>query len=345
MRVSRHPLALASAACCSRPFQQHNLLRDVRQQGDARSAIPSAIGDGVGGSIQYDGGVAINPIKPPHTMPDSLFFEYDLPRDRIAQQPLANRADARLMVVHRRTGNIDHLHVRDMPELLRAGDALVMNETKVVAAQLMGNRKSTGGRWQGLFLRSRDDGAWVIVCKTRGKLSPGEIIVLVDREGRPSRKLCLIERLDGGQWVASIDGDQPVDELLDIVGRVPLPHYIRGGKMVDTDFDNYQTVFAKHPGAVAAPTAGLHFTRKLLVDLSERGVQFAPVTLHVGLGTFRPISVDEPSQHDMHSEWGELPAESAEKINAVRQDKKRVIAVGTTSVRVLETGRRARRFS
>jgi S-adenosylmethionine:tRNA ribosyltransferase-isomerase len=268
---------------------------------------------------------------------DSLFFDYDLPRERIAQQPLRNRADAKLLVVHRSTGRFDHLHVRDLPELLRAGDTLVMNETKVVPAQLVGHRKSTGGRWQGLYLRNRDDGAWILVCKTRGKLAVGEVITLDDREGRPAERLWLVERLEAGQWAAKIEGDAPADALLARVGRVPLPHYIRGGKMIDADQENYQTVFAKHPGAVAAPTAGLHFTRHLLVDLSSRGVQFAPVTLHVGLGTFRPVTAERPQDHDMHSEWGELSAASAEKINAAKAAGKRVVAIGTTSVRVLET--------
>lgn len=269
--------------------------------------------------------------------PSSLFVDYELPRDRIAQQPLRNRADARLMVLQRRTGAIDHLHVRDLPELLHCGDTLVMNETKVVPAQLLGHRKSTGGRWQGLYLRAREDGAWIIVCKTRGKLTEGEVISLVDREGRPAQRMWLVERLEGGQWAAKVDSDQSSIQLLDTLGRVPIPHYVRGGKMVDADVANYQTVFAKHPGAVAAPTAGLHFTRNLITDLSTRGVQFAPVTLHVGLGTFRPMSTEDPTQHEMHAEWGDLSADSADRINAARTAGKRVVAVGTTSVRVLET--------
>ncbi len=267
----------------------------------------------------------------------SLFFDYELPRDRIAQQPLHNRADAKLLVVHRTTGAMEHLHIRDLPEIVRAGEALVLNETKVVAAQLVGHRKSTGGRWQGLYLRTRDDGAWVLVCKTRGKLAEGEVVTLTDREGRPAERAWLVERLDGGQWAAKIDSDQPTDKLLQRLGRVPLPHYIRGGKMIDADVSNYQTVFAKHPGAVAAPTAGLHFTRNLLLELSERGAQIAPITLHVGLGTFRPITSERPEDHEMHAEWGELTQASADKINTAKQTGKRVIAVGTTSVRLLES--------
>ncbi len=274
----------------------------------------------------------------------SLFFDYELPRDRIAQQPLRNRADAKMLVVHRATGAMEHLHIRDLPEIIRTGDALVLNETKVVPAQLVGHRKSTGGRWQGLYLRTRDDGAWVLVCKTRGKLTAGEVVTLADRDGRPAERLWLVERLDGGQWAAKIDSDQPTEQLLENLGRVPLPHYIRGGKMIDADVTNYQTVFAKNPGAVAAPTAGLHFTRNLLVELSDRGALFAPITLHVGLGTFRPITSERPEDHEMHAEWGELTTASAEKINAAKQAGKRVVAVGTTSVRLLESAAAERPF-
>lgn len=265
------------------------------------------------------------------------FYDYDLPRELIAQEPLRNRADARLMVVDRGRQKISHWHVRDLPEMLRGGDTLVLNNTKVIPAQLYGRRKNTGGQWQGLFLRADADGHWRIVCKTRGRLVPGDVIELLDSEGREAERLWLLERLDGGQWLAHPESDDDVETVLKRVGRVPLPHYIRGGRMVDSDVKNYQTVFARTPGAVAAPTAGLHFTEDLLRQVKARGVEFAQVTLHVGLGTFRPITADTPEEHQMHSEWGELPAASAESLNATRANGGRIVAVGTTSVRVLES--------
>lgn len=268
---------------------------------------------------------------------DSPFFDYHLPRELIAQEPLRNRSDARLMVIDRQAGKISHWHVRDLPEILQRGDQLVLNDTKVVAAQLYGRRKTTGGQWQGLFLRAEESGHWRIVCKTRGRLAPGDAVELIDREGREALTLWLLERLEGGQWLAHPQSDESPEELLRKVGRVPLPHYIRGGRMVDADVANYQTVFAKQPGAVAAPTAGLHFTEELLKQLARKGVEFPSVTLHVGLGTFRPITAERPEDHEMHSEWGELPASSADSLNRARQIGGRIVAVGTTSVRVLES--------
>ena len=219
----------------------------------------------------------------------SFLFDYEVPRHLVAQEPLRHRADARLMVIDRRRQQIEHHHVRDLPHLLPSGDRLVLNNTKVVPAQLAGRRSRTGGRWQGLFLEATADGHWRILCKTRGRLSPGEEITLTDREGRPGAKLWLIERLDEGQWLAHVETDESTDAILNRLGRVPLPPYIRGGNMVDADVASYQTVYAERPGAIAAPTAGLHFTKELLKALEARGVGYSRVTLHVGLGTFRPI--------------------------------------------------------
>jgi S-adenosylmethionine:tRNA ribosyltransferase-isomerase len=270
-----------------------------------------------------------------------LQFDYELPRRLIAQEPLRNRADARLMVVDRERQAIEHWHVRDLPELLRAGDRLVFNNTQVVPAQLAGKRESTGGRWQGLFLRE-ENGFWRIVCKTRGRLATGETIVLEDREGRAAAKLWLLERLEGGEWLAHLHEEMPTAEALHRFGRVPLPHYIRGGQMLDSDVQNYQTVFARRPGAVAAPTAGLHFTAELLRQIDQKGIGLTAVTLHVGLGTFRPISVESLDDHQMHSEWGEVSPAAAAEINATRMAGGRIVAVGTTSVRLLETAARSR---
>ena len=246
----------------------------------------------------------------------SDLFDYELPRHLVAQEPLRHRADARLMVVDRKRGEIEHHHVRDLPYLLPSGDRFVLNDTKVIPAQLGGHRISTSGRWQGLFLQVTADGHWRILCKSRGKLSAGEAIMLIDNEGRPGVKLWLIESLPEGEWLAHPESDESTEVMLARLGRVPLPPYIRGGKMVDADIVNYQTVFARVPGAIAAPTAGLHFTKELLRSLLDRGVTCSAVTLHVGLGTFRPISTDSLDEHRMHREWGELTAATAADLNA-----------------------------
>ncbi len=265
------------------------------------------------------------------------WIDYELPAELIAQQPLAHRADARLMVVNRSTDSIDHYHIRDLPSLLHPGDRLVLNDTKVIPAQLRGVRANTGGRWQGLYLGLNDNGDWRLVCKTRGHLHPPEQIKLVDREGRSRSTLWLLEQLADGEWLARPTEDRPVLELLEEMGHVPLPPYIRKGNMVDSDIVDYQTVYARNPGAVAAPTAGLHFTPELLRALEQSGVELSAVTLHVGLGTFRPISVDDPAEHPMHAEWGELNATAAQELNATRAEGGRLIAVGTTVTRVLES--------
>ena len=268
-------------------------------------------------------------------------FDYELPRHLVAQEPQRHRADARLMVVDRHRGDITHHHVRDLPHLLPAGDRLVLNDTRVMPAQLAGRRARTGGRWQGLFLEATADGHWRILCKTRGRLTPGEAVTLIDREGRPGAKLWMIERLEEGQWLAHVETHEAVEDVLERLGRVPLPPYIRGGNMVDSDVTNYQTVFARRRGAVAAPTAGLHFTNELLKALEARGVGRSYVTLHVGLGTFRPIETDSLDAHRMHSEWGEITAEAAAELNASRAAGGRIIAVGTTAARLLETAIRS----
>lgn len=278
----------------------------------------------------------------PATDEDPLLFDYDLPRELIAQEPLANRADARLMVVDREAGTIAHHHVRDLPDLLRGGDRLVLNNTRVVPAKLVGRRDETGGGWEGLYLGDASNGAdessseWRLVCKTRGKLKAPESVTLFDRDGRDAERLWLVEKLDEGQWLARAESGRSAEEVLGAIGRVPLPHYIRGGQMVDSDVSRYQTVFAKKPGAVAAPTAGLHFTETLLRQVERRGVEFTALTLHVGMGTFRPIKTTA-DEHEMHAEWCELTPEAAAAINATRAEGGRLVAVGTTAVRTLET--------
>lgn len=264
-------------------------------------------------------------------------YDYDLPRRLIAQQPLDHRGDARLMVVDRGSGSIQHRHVRDLPELLRSNDCLVINDSRVVPARLIGKRSLTGGQWQGLFLSTDEPGRWRLLCKTRGKLMPGETVRLINRRGLDDLELRLLEKQPGGVWLARPDSDDETFALLDRVGRVPLPHYIRGGEMLEDDRLRYQTVYARHPGSAAAPTAGLHFSKELLGQLVDAGITPVRATLHVGLDTFRPITAAMLAEHSMHSERGELTATAVDRIQHCRSLGGRVVAVGTTSVRILET--------
>ena len=264
-------------------------------------------------------------------------YDYELPAELIAQEPLACRSDARLLIVRRQAGELEHARVRDLPEFLQPADALVLNDTRVVPARLVGYRTRTGGKWQGLFLAADDAGLWKVLSKTRGKLEPGETIMLQNRQLQDALPLRLLTRLDRGEWAARPESDEPALDLLQRIGRVPLPHYIRGGEMIDADLQTYQTVYATRPGAVAAPTAGLHFTPQLLRQIEQRGVATARVTLHVGIGTFRPITVERLRDHAMHSEWGQISAETVALLRQRRQAGGRIVAVGTTAVRVLET--------
>ena len=263
-------------------------------------------------------------------------FDYDLPTELIAQRPVAQRAHTRLMIVQRHSGQIEHAHVRDLPAWLSPGDCLVLNDSRVLPARLVGYRQVSGGRWQGLFLSADEQGNWQLLCKTRGKLQPGEWIVLTDRNARDEVRLRMLTRLSEGAWAAPPETQEPVDQLLQRIGRVPLPEYIRGGQMIDDDLQWYQTVYAANPGSVAAPTAGLHLTEKLLRQLSECGILLTCVTLHVGMGTFRPIKTDQVEAHQMHAESGQISAETVQRIRQTQEQGGRVIAVGTSTVRILE---------
>jgi S-adenosylmethionine:tRNA ribosyltransferase-isomerase len=264
-------------------------------------------------------------------------YQYDLPRELIAQHPLACRSDARLLVVRRGDETIDHAYVRDLPEILGRGDSLVFNDTQVIPARLVGRRERTGARWSGLFLSADEQGVWQVLSKTRGKLEPGEAVVAVSWDTRQSVGLRLLAKLDGGVWAVRPEAEGQPLELLERIGRVPLPPYIRDGDMVEQDVERYQTVFAARPGAVAAPTAGLHFTPELLDQLSQRGVDRQFVTLHVGIGTFRPITAERLADHVMHSEWCSVSGDVALRLQRSRAAGSRVVAVGTTVVRTLET--------
>lgn len=262
-------------------------------------------------------------------------FDFALPDDLIAQNPVEPRDRSRLMVVRREAGRVEHRTFADLPDLLAPGDVLVRNNTRVVAARLVGTREATGGKWEGLFLREVEGGLWEILATTRGKPAEGEIVV-VGQEGETLR-LTLVSRGEGGRWLVRPGVEDDASALLGRFGLVPLPPYIRKGREGPGDRLRYQTTYAQVPGAVAAPTAGLHFTPGLFERLAGRGIGSADVTLHVGIGTFRPIEVERIEDHVLHAEWAELSAETAAALDAARRRGGRIVAVGTTSARTLET--------
>ena len=268
---------------------------------------------------------------------DLEHYDYHLPGDLIAQHPLSNRDSARLMIVDRNRGSITHQRISDLPDFLRAEDAVVVNNTQVVAARLVGYRAQTGGKWEGLFVSTDEQGHWNVLSKTRGKLRKGEVVQLVASDGREAVRLLCVEKQREGGWRMQPDNMAPWTEILQECGHVPIPPYIRGGKMQPDDRQQYQTVYARCPGAIAAPTAGLHFTPELLAGISGMGVRVCEVTLHVGIGTFRPVKVSRLEDHAMHGEQGELNSDVAGELQGTRGCGGRIVAVGTTVVRVLET--------
>lgn len=277
-------------------------------------------------------------------MSDADLYDFVLPPELIAQEPLADRAAARLLVVDRATGGLQHRHVRELPQILRPGDLVVVNDTRVVPARLVGRREKTGGRWEGLFLRiDPASGAWELLAQTRGRPEIGERVTLTDLDGNDGASLTLVGRAGGGAWLALPDGgggEATIDSMLDRLGRMPLPGYIRDGVEQQGDRERYQTVFARQRGSAAAPTAGLHFTEELLAELDARGINRASVTLHVGLDTFRPISAERLDDHPMHTEWCVCPEETVAAVTATMARGGRVVAVGTTATRTLETAAR-----
>jgi S-adenosylmethionine:tRNA ribosyltransferase-isomerase len=265
-------------------------------------------------------------------------LDYDLPPHLIAQHPCDRRDESRLLVVRRGDGVVGERQFRDLPELLSPGDLLVLNNTRVLPARLLGRRERTGGKWEGLFLHESADGTWELLSHTRGRLIEGETI-LVDSPlpDMPPLPLRLVAKTPEGRWLVRPLLAGSATELLARHGQVPLPPYIRKGCGEETDRERYQTIYASQPGAVAAPTAGLHFTPEVFEALRKRGIRWEYVTLHVGIGTFQPIQVEDVTQHRVHREWGELPPETATAVADCKDRRSRVIAIGTTSVRVLET--------
>ena len=268
-------------------------------------------------------------------------FDYRLPDELIARKPLPRREDSRLLVVDRGLGRVDSRRIEELPSLLDPGDCLVVNDTRVLPARLLGHRVATGGAWEGLFLDSQPNGTWRIIGQTRGQLQPGERIALkaVHDSNTPTaaQELLLLEQGAGGAWLAELHPPGDTLEVLEHFGTVPLPPYIQRQVATEEDRQRYQTVFARHPGAVAAPTAGLHLSTELLDACHHRGLGLQHITLHVGLGTFRPIAAEQLDEHLMHSEWCQLTQSTSEALQNVRRSGHRVVAVGTTVVRTLET--------
>jgi S-adenosylmethionine:tRNA ribosyltransferase-isomerase len=262
-------------------------------------------------------------------------LDYELPPELIAQRPVEPRDRSRLLVLRRITGTIHHHQFEELPDLLEPADCLVLNDTRVIAARLLGRRESTGGRWEGLFLHELPSGQWELMCQTGGKPQIGETFVLDDGQAR----LILRDRRADGRWLVEPDPPAPPDQYLARHGHVPLPPYVRGGVDEPEDRERYQTVYADRPGAIAAPTAGLHFTDSLLRRVAARGLTVVRLTLHVGLGTFAPIR-HSIETHEMHSEWGELTSAAVQDIQRCRSRGGRIVAVGTTCVRTLETAAR-----
>jgi len=268
-------------------------------------------------------------------------FDYDLPGELIAQTPLGRRDQSRLMVLRRCDGGMSHHLFDELPALLRAGDLLALNDTKVIPARFFAVRAG-GGRIEGLFLREPSEGLWEAMLKNASRCRPGEALTL--NGAKPPAHLRLLANLGQGRWTMRLEPPRGTMDVLEQAGSTPLPPYIRRAKNAadPADRDRYQTVYASSAGAVAAPTAGLHFTHALLRKLADNGVEQVSVTLHVGAGTFTPVKCDAIADHKMHAEWYELAEQAAGRLNRAAGDGRRIVAVGTTSVRVLETAARDR---
>lgn len=257
-------------------------------------------------------------------------FNYNLPKELIAQVPIKNRDQSRLMVLDRKNKTIENKIFKDIIDYLEPGDCLVRNNTKVIPARLYGVKEETGANVEFLLLKRIDGDIWEVMVKPGKKLMPGAKVSF----GDGLLKAEILEKFDDGNRRVKFEYNGIFNEILNEIGLMPLPPYIHE-KLKDKD--RYQTVYAKYEGSAAAPTAGLHFTDELFEKLKEKGVEVANVTLHVGIGTFRPVKVENIEEHDMHSEHFYIKAEDAEKINKAKREGHRVIAVGTTSCRVLES--------
>lgn len=257
-------------------------------------------------------------------------YYFDLPKELIAQDPLEDRESCRLLVMDKETGEIEHRVFSDIVDYLHPGDTLVLNNTRVIPARLLGTKKDTGAHVEILLLRRRQNDIWETLVRPGKKLRPGAEVVFGD--GSLTAKI--LEVVEDGNRLVQFYYDGIFEEVLDRLGEMPLPPYITH-KLKNPEM--YQTVYSKYEGSAAAPTAGLHFTKELLHEIEEKGVHLAYVTLHVGLGTFRPVKVDDVTKHTMHTEWYNVSPEAAKIINETHQNGGRVICVGTTSCRTVES--------
>ncbi len=257
-------------------------------------------------------------------------FYYELPQELIAQEPLEKRNSSRLLVLDRENMTIEHRVFTDLKEYLKKGDCLVLNDTRVIPARLLGVREDTGGKIEFVLLRQIEADLWEVILKPGKRAKPGSRFIF----GNGELQAQVIEVVEGGNRIVCFEYDGIFQEVLDRVGIVPLPPYIT--KKLE-DSERYQTVYSRYRGSAAAPTAGLHFTSDMLEELREQGIELAYLTLHVGLGTFRPVKVENVEEHVMHSEYYTLNETASKTINKARMNGGRIIAVGTTSCRVLET--------
>ncbi len=257
-------------------------------------------------------------------------FYFDLPKELIAQDPLEERSSSRLLVLDKKSGKTEHHVFRDILQYLQPGDCLVLNNTKVIPARLLGQKADTGAAVEVLLLKRKDNDTWETLVKPGKKCKPGTSLVFGDGLLHAE----VLETLEEGNRLVHFTYEGIFEEILDKLGEMPLPPYITH-KLQDKN--RYQTVYAKYEGSAAAPTAGLHFTKELLEEIEAKGVEIAYVTLHVGLGTFRPVKADNILEHHMHEEFYQITGEAAEKINAAKKNGKRIVCVGTTSCRTVES--------
>ena len=267
----------------------------------------------------------------------TTLFNYYLPEELIAQRPADRRDDARMMVLHRAGARVEHRCVRELSEYLQGPDVLALNNTKVIPARVFGHKRASGGKVEALLLEEERPGIWRVLLKASRRPKPGDALELCSGKLRAE----FVEDGDRGEALLRLESGRPLCEILDEEGAPPLPPYVDRKKVtpeqVAFDKERYQTVYASEPGAVAAPTAGLHFTPELFERLEANGVGRAELTLHVGLGTFRPVVAEELSEHRMHAERYAVPAEAAASLRAARAAGGRIVAIGSTSVRTLES--------
>ena len=257
-------------------------------------------------------------------------FYFDLPQELIAQEPLTDRSSSRLMCLDKNTGKLQHKHFYDIIDMLNEGDCLILNDTKVIPARLYGVKEGTGASIEFLLLHKHSLDTWEVILKPGRRARPGAVVSF----GNGKLKAEILDVVNDGNRLVRFIYDGVFENILDELGEMPLPHYIT--KKLE-DKNRYQTVYAKNSGSAAAPTAGLHFTPQLLEKIQNKGVKIGYVTLHVGLGTFRPVKADNILDHKMHSEFFILPKETAELVNETKKAGKGVISVGTTATRTLET--------